>query len=229
MKPMRKYRWLKILSLNIICVGALWLMAIQDGYQINEVLRGLAGEECTANEIPTNLLSCARWIWVIFSPVVCATALLEQENEYKYLEVYRYASYKKWRFHLLKMLLFHILIYIGLLFGSMSVWGQTIKNDITSIILLSVHIFLLMAFLFLINIYNYNLMIVVLLIAIVESSLIFMGRGMGIPDCWNLAMWSMNARMSICEKIGFWVKICLLEMGLACGLCVLSTLKREAC
>lgn len=112
---MNRCRWFMILLLDVLGAGILWFISGADGYQIHEVLCGLAESGNSGKAVPTDLIFCMRWMWVLFPPMICGAMILEWEQENRYFKIYRYTSYKKWRCHLAGAIFFQTLFYESIL------------------------------------------------------------------------------------------------------------------
>ena len=224
---MNKHRWLKILFVDISCIGMLFTMSIGSGYQMNEVLQGLAKADGNMHGITTNLLSCGRWMWIICPPLICSAMILKWEKENMYFKIHRYTFYKKWRYHQVNLLFKQLLLYTCLLFGIMGISTQTcIVENSMSILLLGIHIWLLEMFILWMNTLGINLMAIVFIIFLIESSLILIGSACNICDYWNFSVWSMYVRVNIHKIPIFLVIVCLIEVGVGSAFMRLSTLRK---
>ena len=222
---MNRCRWFMILLLDVLGAGILWFISGADGYQIHEVLCGLAE---SGKAVPTDLISCMRWMWVLFPPMICGAMILEWEQENRYFKIYRYTSYKKWRCHLAGAIFFQTLFYESILFGiSVISSGGFMKENVISIILLSIHIWLLVMLLLLTGICKINLLTTVFLVLVLESSMILIGTSHKICDDWNIAVWSMYTRMVKNGVFHFPIRRCVAEFFIGWVFLCLSVLKKE--
>ena len=225
---MNRCRWFMILLLDVLGAGILWFISGADGYQIHEVLCGLAESGNSGKAVPTDLISCMRWMWVLFPPMICGAMILEWEQENRYFKIYRYTSYKKWRCHLAGAIFFQTLFYESILFGiSVISSGGFMKENVISIILLSIHIWLLVMLLLLTGICKINLLTAVFLVLVLESSMILIGTSHKICDDWNIAVWSMYTRMVKNGVFHFPIRRCVAEFFIGWVFLCLSVLKKE--
>lgn len=174
---------------------------------------------------------------MLFPPMICGAMILEWEQENRYFKIYRYTSYKKWRCHLAGAIFFQTLFYESILFGiSVISSGGVMKENVISIILLSIHIWLLVMLLLLTGICKINLLTTVFLVLVLESSMILIGTSHKICDDWNIAVWSMYTRMvkngvfhfpirrmccRVFYRMGIFVSECVEKRGVRGAICII--------